>query len=153
MKKVAISVLCTLGSASEKSRSKVQENGGIMIYVNFLKTNLNITKLLDTIVKWIEVETDERIRMSLVKNIDILIYSFRLNTVPMFPTLVKLMPKEFSNSQQFCKTLVDLLQVKDQSSYISKQLLQMLIFMLETIKVPREFLKSYNILQFVEQID
>lgn len=109
MKKVAISILCTLPNASDKCRQKIQENGGISIFLNFLKSNLNTSKLLDTIVKLIEVDSDEKIRMTLIKNIDILIQCFRSNTVPMFPTLIKLMPREFSNSPLFCKTLMELL--------------------------------------------
>lgn len=131
MKKVVINILCTIPHASDKARQKIQENGGINIFINLLKTSLIPSKVIDTIVKFIEGDQDEKLRQTLIKNIDILIQCFRNNTVPMFPTLIRLMPREFYSSPQFCKTLAELMQAKEQTSLNLRHLLQILLIFLE----------------------
>ena len=61
MKKVAISILCSLATSSDRCKLKLHENGGILIYVGLLATNLNVSKLLDTIAKSVELDSSLRI--------------------------------------------------------------------------------------------
>ncbi|CAD8209200.1 unnamed protein product [Paramecium octaurelia] len=145
MKKAAISILCSLATSSERCKQKLQENGGISIYVGLLTTNLNITKLLDTIVKLIELDQTQRIPLS--KNIDILVAYFKNNTVPMYPTLVKVLPKEFGLSILFRKQLLELLIQKDQSQLNLKHLLQILYYLLESDSIKIKDMFKNSILQ------
>lgn len=62
---------------------------------------MNVSKLLDTISKIIESDST----VSLSKHTDILISYFKNSTVPMYPTFVKALPKEFGASATFKKQL------------------------------------------------
>lgn len=76
-----------------------------------MATNLNVSKLLDTIAKILEI--DPSVRTQLIKNIDILVAHFKNNCVAVYSTLVRVMTKEFGASTQFRKQLLELLTLKD----------------------------------------